>query len=266
MISVMAERLKVGLALGSGAARGLAHIGVISVLQENGIPIDFVAGTSIGAIVGGYYAIDCDIKPFEAKISKMTKKDYLSLVDLTSKKGLIKGEKVKRFLKEIMSDKSFGDTKIPVKMIAADLLSGNEVVIDSGKLADGARASSSLPGIFCPVEIDGKVLVDGGLVNPTPVETVRKMGADVVIAVDLPVVRIRKDTDLTIVSALMQSFEIMRNKISRLEEDDKTLIITPNVSAHGTMNGHEFYNISYIEEVRKACRDEMLRIKKLLKI
>lgn len=260
----MAERLKVGVALGSGAARGLAHIGVLSVLKENNIPIDFIAGTSVGAIVGAYYALNEEINPFEKKISKMGKNDFFKLVDLSSKAGLIKGDKIKKFLEEIYNNASFKDTKIPLRMIATDISSGKEVVIDSGKLCEGARASISIPGIFVPVEIDGKILVDGGIVNSTPIDVVRDMGADIVIGIDLPVAKLEKGNKLSMVSVIMQSFEIMRERLNKIEEDERTIIITPNISEGIT--GHQFYNADYIEEGKKAAREAIPRIKKMIKV
>jgi NTE family protein len=260
-VKSMAERLKVGLALGSGSARGLAHIGILSVLKEEGIPIDFVAGTSVGAVVGAYYALNLEIDTFKDKVSKMSKKDFLMLLDMPSKEGL-KGDNVKKFLVESFKDRSFSDIKIPLKMVATDYLTGDAVIIDSGKLADGARASISIPGLFAPVKRDGKILIDGGLVDSTPVDIVKQMGAEVIIAVDLPVMLPNVSKNITMFEAMLQGFEIMRKRINNLIENEKIIVIRPEFSE--VFTGFKFYNTRYIEDGRKAAKEALPRIKKAI--
>ena len=147
---------KIGLVLGSGGARGLDHIGVLKVLNENNIPIDFIAGTSAGSIIGAYYAINKEVSSLEPKIRKLTKKDLVKLIDFSlPKKALISGNKVKHFLGELINNKSFSDTKIPLIILTTDMCSGKEVKIKEGKLIDAIMASISIPGIFPPVKING---------------------------------------------------------------------------------------------------------------
>ena len=144
------DRLKIGLALGSGGARGLAHIGVLKTLEENNIPIDYIAGVSSGSIAGAYYSLNGEIDSLEKKVLQLTKKDLLKLIDITSpKRALISGNKIKSFIGELISNKSFSDTKIPLRIIATDLCSGEGIQITEGRLVDAIRASISLPGIFC---------------------------------------------------------------------------------------------------------------------
>jgi NTE family protein len=179
------NRPKIGLALGSGGARGLAHIGVIKALEENNIPVDFIAGSSIGAMVGGFYAAGLDIKKIEKIVLDTNWRKIFSLVDPYLIQGLIGGEKVKTFIESHINGKKFEDCKIPFSAIATDLKTGEIVVLNKGEMTPAIRASISLPLVFKPVEINKKMLVDGGLSSPVPVEIVRSMGADIVIAVNL---------------------------------------------------------------------------------
>ena len=175
----------IGIALGSGSARGLAHIGVLRALEEAGIPIGYVAGTSIGALIGAVYA--------SGRLD-ILERDYLSFdwkkiayfFDVVfPKSGLIDGKKVAEFVREYVHTRNIEDLGLPFQAVAADMGSGAEVILDEGDVIEAVRASFSVPGIFTPVRRNKRVLVDGGLVNPVPVTSVRSMGASRVIAVDL---------------------------------------------------------------------------------
>ncbi len=176
---------KVGLALGSGSARGWSHIGVIRALEEAGITVDYIAGTSIGALVGAVYASG-RIDLLEAAVQQFSRKHILSLSDpVLPKSGLIDGVKIADFVHKYVLNKPIEKLPLPLAIIATDLNTGDEVVLKAGNIVEAIRASISLPGIFKPVRKGDYLLVDGGLVNPVPVRTVREMGADFVIAVDL---------------------------------------------------------------------------------
>ncbi len=179
------NRPKIGLALGSGGSRGLSHIGVIKVLEKNKIPIDFIAGTSIGAMAGGFYAAGLGVKKMEEIALETNWRRMFSLVDPHLKQGLITGEKVRTFIEGYVGGKRIEDCKIPFAAVATDLKTGEIIVLNSGEMAQAIRASISIPLVFKPVEIDGRTLADGGLSAPVPVEIVRSMGADIVIAVNL---------------------------------------------------------------------------------
>ena len=177
---------KVGLALSSGAARGLAHIGVLEVLERNSIPIDLIAGTSIGAIVGASYAAGKDISEIKKVVVGLNRRQMLSLADFTiPTRGFIKGRKITEWLKSAIGGISFRDLKIPFACVATDIITGEEVVIKEGSVVTAVRASTSMPVIFTPARLEGRYLVDGGLVNPIPVRILRDMGADFVIAVSV---------------------------------------------------------------------------------
>ena len=181
----MLKDKKIGLALGGGAARGWAHLGVIRALEEKGIKPDYVAGTSIGALVGGAYASG-KIEELHHFSGSLDWKQLLNFFDpVFPRTALVDGKKVERFLRELVDDKKIEDLEIPFSAVATDLYDGGETVIASGDAAEAIRASISIPGIFTPVKKGRSILTDGGLVNPVPINVVREMGADFVIAVDL---------------------------------------------------------------------------------
>lgn len=182
----MSSRKRVGLVLGSGASRGWAHIGVIEALEEAGILIDFISGCSVGAYVGALYASGSlgKLKEFLLRMDGQKIFSYFDVVFPRS--GLLNGSKRVRELFSMHTEaQTFEELAIPVVMVATDLERGKKVVLKSGSIIDALRATMSCPGLFEPVRIHGRWLVDGGLVDPVPVGVARAMGAEVVIAVDL---------------------------------------------------------------------------------
>ncbi|MCK4835709.1 MAG: patatin-like phospholipase family protein [Candidatus Aminicenantes bacterium] len=185
MIKEKKRRKKVGIALGSGSARGWAHIGVFKALDEENIQIDYIAGTSIGALVGSVYA-EGNIKSLEKFAKSITWKTIISYLDITLPiNGLISGKRVSKLLTGYFSNKKIEALNIPFCCVAVDITTGKEVRINSGRIVDAIRSSISIPGIFTPFEKDKRYFVDGGVINPLPVNVVREMGAETVIAVDL---------------------------------------------------------------------------------
>jgi len=177
---------KVGLVLGSGSSRGWAHIGVIEALQDVGIPIHLVAGCSVGAFVGAIFASG-GLEQLKRYVINMDGESVFSFSDLNLiRPGLLDGDKKLRELFCMHSDKKdFDELEIPLKIVAADMHTGDQVVLDSGDLLKALRASMSYPGLFAPVSHKGRWLIDGGVVDPVPVGVARAMGADIVIAVNL---------------------------------------------------------------------------------
>ena len=176
---------KIGLALGSGSARGWSHIGVLNALAELGIRPDVIAGCSIGALVGAAYANNQEVE-LEAWVRSLSWKDIVGFLDLSvAPGGLIQGEKLLEFARKKSPDMEIDTLPIPFGAVATELKTGREVWIREGKVLDAVRASISLPGLFKPVKHHGEWLVDGGLVNPVPISLCRAMGAEVVIAVNL---------------------------------------------------------------------------------
>ncbi|MGB2248149.1 MAG: patatin-like phospholipase RssA [Alcanivorax sediminis] len=174
----------VGLALGSGSARGWAHIGVIQALEEMGIQPEVVAGTSIGAIVGGAY-VTGTLNEFAEWVQTLTVKDVVGLLDISFSGGVVKGEKLFGFFREHHENPQIEALDKKLVTVATDMKSGREIWITKGPMLDAARASCALPGLFSPFNLQGRWMLDGGLVNPVPVSAARAMGADVVIAVNL---------------------------------------------------------------------------------
>jgi len=175
---------RIGLALGSGSARGWAHIGVIRALENAGIRPDIVCGTSIGALVGAAYAAG-ELDRLESWVLRLGIGDVLGLMDISLSGGVVRGDRLMGVLRRGWTDQPIETLGLPFAAVATALRTGAEVWLRGGSTLDAVRASIALPGLFTPVRWEGSLLVDGGLVNPVPVSLARAMGADIVIAVDL---------------------------------------------------------------------------------
>lgn len=182
-------RIRIGLALGGGVARGLAHIGVLSVLDRAGIPIDCVAGTSAGALMGAAYCAGWSLERIREEAARLHWHHLASLV--WPARGLVSFDKLERWLIGKAGDLTFADLKIPFAAVATDLRTFEPVILRAGRLAPAVRASCSFPGIVTPIELDGRLLCDGFVTNSVPVSAVRAMGADYVIGVDISAPAIR---------------------------------------------------------------------------
>ena len=180
----MARKPRIGLALGSGSARGWAHIGAIRALEEKGVKPDLICGTSIGALVGAVYASG-QLDELEQWVTGLAWTNVVRLMDITWKGGLIRGQRLFNLFRATFRDIDISELDMPFGAIATELTSGREIWLRQGKLFDVVRASIATPGLFTPVVQDGTILVDGGLVNPVPVSMCRAFGAEVVIAIDL---------------------------------------------------------------------------------
>ncbi|MFA7095078.1 MAG: patatin-like phospholipase RssA [Gammaproteobacteria bacterium] len=178
------RKLRIGIALGGGSARGWAHIGVLQALRERGIEPDVVCGTSIGALVGAAY-VSGYLEKLEHWCKRLQWHHVVSYLDLTLSGGLIKGNRLFDFLQSHFEDRAIEALSRPFAAVATDLETGLEIWLREGSVLNAVRASSALPGIFTPVRYDDRWLVDGGLVNPVPVSLCRALGAEIVIAVDL---------------------------------------------------------------------------------
>jgi NTE family protein len=267
--------LKVGLALGSGVARGLAHIGVLKVLEEAHIPINMIAGTSIGALVGACYARDGKISRAEEAALKVGWREFARLLypNLVSmRKGLIHSKRVEEMLRYLIGDAQFKDLLLPLAAVATDIHTGEEVVIKTGLVIDAVRASISIPAVFVPVKLDGRCLVDGGVTNPVPADVVRAMGADIVIAVNVltdpsrqtanPMPKRGSLEPPNLLNTLIQSMYIMEHEITKLKMPIVDVNIVPSV---GHLEAHEFFRAKEaIEAGIKAATDKLPQIQKLL--
>jgi NTE family protein len=259
---------KIGLALGSGSARGWAHVGVIRALEEAGVKPDVVCGCSIGSLVAAAYVAG-DLDRFEKWISGLAWNDVLGLMDVRFSGGLIKGDKLIAFLERHFIDKDISALPMPFGCVATDLANGREMWLREGSVVAAVRASSALPGLFSPVKRDGRLLVDGGLVNPVPVSLCRALGADIVIAVDLgsdivgsslkrgvpaedrqgpgwtdrvlTSLGLKSNGDVpSVTSVLSTSVHIMQTRIarSRLAGEPADVLISPRLAHLGLMDFH----------------------------
>ena len=241
------ENPRIGLALGSGGARGFAHLGVIIALKEAGIPIHLIAGSSMGALVASFYGTGLDLERLY-KLSTAFKRKYF-LDFIVPKMGLISGKKVKEFIRLFTHGKNIEDLTIPVGIVATDLLTGEKVVFKSGPVAEAVRASISIPGIFVPEKYNGRILVDGGVSDRVPVSVAKEMGADIVIAVDVS--RVKRNAEISsIYDVIMQSFDIMQAEILNSREIAANIMIRPPVEIYSS---RAFTNI---EEIIKMGEEE----------
>jgi len=217
---------KIGLALGGGAARGFAHIGVIKALETNGITPDIVVGTSAGSVVGSLYAAGFgafDLQKLAFQMEESAFKDW-ALFD----RGLLKGEALEAFINKQVANKPIEGLKRRFAAVATDLQNGEPAAFSAGNVGQAVRASSSVPGVFSPVVIRGREYVDGGLVSPVPARTARNMGADIVIAVDISQ-RPSGKKGAGSVDVLLDTIAIMGNRIADYELRDADVVVTPNI-------------------------------------
>ncbi len=222
------KKKKTGLALGGGAVLGAVHVGVLKVLKEKNITIDCISGTSIGAFIAALYAFGVSADDIE-EVSKDLRWLDISEISL-SKYGLMDNEKFGELLIEQIGDKNIEDANIPLRIIATDIASGEKVILEKGNLADAVRASACLPGIFKPVEIDGRLLVDGGIVENVPVTPLVDMGADHIIGVMLTVSAAAKRPE-HIIEVMLNTFEFMITNISKPYLKDANVLIKPDLSS-----------------------------------
>jgi len=270
----MKKNKKVGLALGSGGFKGFAHVGVIRALVKNNIPIDYLAGSSIGAWVAAHYALYKDIDKLEEYTVEKRKEKMRCLFDLSVRGGFIKGSKVQELLSEWFHNANFNDTKIPVRIVATDLIAGAPVVFSKGKLSKAAQASMAVPTLFKPISYQDRILADGGISNPVPDDVVKKMGADIVLSVNLDHFPKNKKFDLKDVhlrKVTSRSFEIMRYYLSEYSMKDSDVIIQPNLEfIQGLWLSSwkkyfiDKYGSQIVEMGEKATQKQMKKIKKLL--
>ncbi|MGM9986624.1 MAG: patatin-like phospholipase family protein [Bacillaceae bacterium] len=220
-------RPKIGLALGSGGAKGFAHLGIIKVLEEEEIPIDMIAGSSMGALVATFYGAGKDVHRC-VKMAKMFKRKYY--IDYTlPKMGFIAGNRVVELIRLFTYGKKLEELDIPVNVVATDIETGEKVIFKEGSIGDAVRASIAIPGIFVPYRYQGRLLVDGGVVDRIPVSVVKEMGADLILAVDVSPLPPREKIT-TIYDVIMQSIEILQRELVQQRELSSHLLMQPDVS------------------------------------
>ena len=269
MISKIKPRKTIGLALGSGGFRGFAHIGVIKVLEKHKIPIDYLSGSSIGAWVAAYYALNKEIDRFERKLLDKPLDNLPMFFDLSLIGGFIAGGKLTTYLEENLHHHTFSAVKIPLEIVTTDLKSGQAFVFKKGELALAARASMSVPLIFKPVPYHDKLLVDGGLSNPVPGDLTRKMGADIVIGVNLYHKNEFIDRKFTIPNVMLRSTRIGLYNLAKIDVQAAEVIISPDASPIIKVQGLKKYFTKeaanrLIKIGEQAAEEAIPKIKKLL--
>lgn len=261
-------RKTVGLALSSGGARGFAHVGVIKVLEENNIPIDYIAGTSMGSIVAAYYALFGSVEGLDEFAHNFKRRDLFKLLDFNNlKKSLIKGERAKRWLEDNFGDRYFKDTLIPLRVSATSLEDGSKVIFEKGPIVLAVLASCSLPGFLPPIEYKGKHLVDGGIIDTTPVSLLDKWNPDVIIAVDLYKLNKIEFHSESIIDILQRTQDIMMSRLSDYSEEqyaDHIVVIKPSAGRNTEILA--FHKVEEkVKAGERAARKALPDIKKMLR-
>ena len=249
----MKNKNKIGLALGGGAVLGAAHIGVLKAIEELNIRIDYLAGTSIGAFVAAFFGFG---KNWEEIREIALELKWIDISGLSlSQYGLLSNEKLGELITRHLGDKKIEDASIPLAMIATDISNGKKVVLNDGAVADAAMASTSIPGIFQPVEINKKMLVDGGIVENVPIHTVREMGADYIIGVDLNA-KHSYDKPENIIDVMVNSFHFTLQASAKLQTEDAELLLQPDLSSFNRSNMGQVEDL-----IQKGYNDSIKKLK-----
>ncbi|TGB05024.1 patatin-like phospholipase family protein [Halobacillus salinus] len=249
------ERPKVGLALGSGGARGFTHLGVLKVLQEHGIPIDMIAGSSMGALVGSFYAAGQRIEDLYKLALTFKRKYYLDFT--VPRMGFIQGRRIKEYIRLFTFGKNIEEFDLPLAIIATDLYAGEKRVFRTGPVSEAVRASIAIPGIFVPEKIDDRLYIDGGVMDRVPVSVVKEMGADIIIAVDCA--HFDADPNInSIYDVIIQSIDIMQDELVTAMgvSTDADIMIRPDVS---TYSARAFTNIKEIIEAGEKAAESQVK-------
>ncbi|MGN1373604.1 MAG: patatin-like phospholipase family protein [Candidatus Coproplasma sp.] len=261
------KKKKIGLALGSGGSRGVAHIGVLKALEEEGIKPDYITGCSMGSVVGACYSAGMTVDEMMETVMQIKPIDLID-VNLNLRESFLKGNKVYDMLIQKIGGVRFEDLVIPFQCVASDMLSNKLILLKEGEVATAVRASSAIPLVFSPVKYDDKLLIDGGVLCRIPVEQVRDMGADVVIAVDvLDNTRAPADKVSGFVATMTRVYDMIDNNrtdyFKQIITDDKTLWIVPQ------MEGMSQYKIRGLDtaynEGYELTKQLMPQIKELVK-
>ena len=221
---------RVAVVLGAGASRGFAHIGVLKILESNGVPVHMIVGTSAGSFVGSLYAYGFNAFQLQKMALSLEKSD---IIDMTiPDNGFIKGEKIEEYVNSLLKNTPIEKLRMPFYAVTTSLPEGQEVIFGKGNTGRAVRASCSIPGIFRPARIGEKVYVDGGVVSPVAVDAARRHGADIVIAVDVSADRDTRPPEDTI-GTILQSVNIMYSKLSAMQTVKADIVIKPKVGYIG---------------------------------
>lgn len=238
----MAKKLfntKIGLALGGGAAKGVAHIGVLKALEDAKVNIDFIAGTSVGAMIAALYAFNVDIEAIGSLARRLTMSKVTSFK--LNKTGFFTTESLRELILEYVGEVNIEDALIPLSIVATDINSGEEIILTTGSVADAVCASAAIPGIYIPVEINGRTLVDGGLVQNVPIEALQALGAGVTIASHLNSVSHYSEIS-HVLDVMRNAFEIAVSQHTQDQLKDADLLISMDLSDFSLRDNTERYD------------------------
>ena len=238
----MAKKLfntKIGLALGGGAAKGVAHIGVLKALEDAKVNIDFIAGTSVGAMIAALYAFNVDIEAIGSLARRLTMSKVTSFK--LNKTGFFTTESLRELILEYVGEVNIEDALIPLSIVATDINSGEEIILTTGSVADAVCASAAIPGIYIPVELNGRTLVDGGLVQNVPIEALQALGAGVTIASHLNSVSHYSEIS-HVLDVMRNAFEIAVSQHTQDQLKDADLLVSMDLSDFSLRDNTERYD------------------------
>lgn len=250
---------KIGLALGAGGSRGFAHIGVLKVLEAHDIPIDYLAGSSMGSFIAALYANNISPHMMEKLAMNLKRKHWLDLT--VPNMGLVAGQKAKELFRLLTHGKRIEELSKPLAIVATDIESGERVVFREGPIDQAIRASISIPGIFVPERVGDRLLVDGGVIDRVPITVTKEMGADIVIAVDVAHFDVKLKVN-SIFEVIAQAIDVMEREILRHRMLSADLVIRPDVGHYSSIAYSGIQEI--IAEGEKAALDNVERIKELI--
>ena len=257
---------KLGFALGAGGSRGVAHIGFLKAMEEEGIVPDFISGTSMGSVVGSCYASGMTPDQMKDAVIKLKLSDIFDLsLNPVGSGALLRSQKLQKKLKQFLGNKTFNDLKIPFRCVATDLLSGKAIILSGDKkVVNCVAASSTIPSVFKPIQMDDMLLVDGGVTCRVPIRTVREMGADVVVGIDV-LGKVRpNDRKFNLISLLFRMFDICDCELVKYktEKQNPDLFIEPDL---GNMVQFKFKEIPWaIERGYETGKEYAPKIKELI--
>lgn len=291
MISLAKDEPKIGLALGAGSARGFAHIGILKALEKNEIKIDYIAGTSVGSLIGALFALGFSADEIEDILLKEDFTDYVSFKNVEFDleqyqhknilgftinlpklianprwpQGLISAIGIRDKFDQISNWAHFEyDIEIPFKAVATDLISGKKIMMDQGKVSNAVAASISIPGLFTPFEFEDKILVDGALKDPVPVDVVRQMGADIIIAVTLQDIIEEQKDPTNIISIADRSIDIMLDDLTELSLSNADLVMKPHYRGKISLLMGKKERSAIIKQGEVEAENKMMELKEMI--
>lgn len=259
----VAAEHRLALVLGGGGTRGFAHVGVIRELEKEKIPLHLIVGVSVGSLVGALYAETADSFDLEWKAFQIEKKDIFDLSIFHIKNSLAKGQAIREYVDRHIRTRNIEDLKIPLAIVSVDLRTGSRVVFTRGPVREAICASTALPGVFEPVLLGDKLLVDGGVLGSLPPEVAEELGADVIVGVNVA----KKRSDLGeeppgMLSVILDSIAVMGDELVRLNRERFDVLIEPEVGSVGIMDFDRKREL--MEAGRQAAQREIPRIKEIM--